>query len=162
MHPWLTLACALTRGPTRNLGVSGRCSNQLSCPARARWFRKCRSDLPNYWFLTKSKLHFIYLVPTNFLIAQFYFTEPHDFATKIKSIIWKTYLVFIVYLIRVTTHFIFSTNENTPQLNLLVFEEAKKNHPKVYCAVQTVEEVIAADTEHISLLHLQITITLQK
>ena len=31
---WLILACALTRDQTCNLGVLGRCSNQLSYPAR--------------------------------------------------------------------------------------------------------------------------------
>ena len=32
---WLVLACALTGDGSRNLGVSGRCSNQLSYQARA-------------------------------------------------------------------------------------------------------------------------------
>ena len=33
---WLILVCALTRDQTCDLGVLGRCSNQLSYPARAR------------------------------------------------------------------------------------------------------------------------------
>ena len=32
---WLILVCALTRDQTHNLGVLGRCSNQLSHPVRA-------------------------------------------------------------------------------------------------------------------------------
>lgn len=35
IHSWLTPVCALTGEGTRNLGVSGRCSNQLIYPARA-------------------------------------------------------------------------------------------------------------------------------
>ena len=30
MHSLVDLVCALTRGPTCNLGLSGQCSNQLS------------------------------------------------------------------------------------------------------------------------------------
>lgn len=71
-------------------------------------------------------------------MAQFHFTELHIFAIKIKAIFCENYLVFIVHFISHCPFYFISTNKNTPQFSLLVFQEAKKNHPKVYCTVQTV------------------------
>lgn len=106
----------------------------VSNKALFRCFLKCESCLQNYWCPTKSMLCFIYLVPTKFVMARFYFPQPHILATKIKSIICEIYLLFILHLIRVAAHltFFFSIDKNTPQFSLLVFQEAKNNHPKVY------------------------------
>lgn len=75
----------------------------VNCRALFTWFSKCESHLLNYWHPTKSKLHFICLLPTNFLMTQFYFPELHVLALKIKSIC-EICLVFTVHLIRAIAH----------------------------------------------------------
>lgn len=102
------------------------------------WFLKGESHSINYWHPKKSKLLFINLVPTKFLMAQFYFPELRVLTTTIKSIICKIYLVFIYFFDE--SHcpfytFFFLTN-NMLQFSLLLFQEAK--NPKVFYAVQKV------------------------
>lgn len=73
-------------------------------------------------------------------MARFYFPKPCVLTIKIKSIICETDLLFMVYFVRVTVHFMhFSlTSKNTPPFSLLVFQEAQYTHPKAFCAVQQV------------------------
>lgn len=102
------------------------------------WFLKGKSHSINYWHPKKSKLLFINLAPTKFLMAQFYFPDLRVLTTTIKSIICKIYLVFIISLMKVTAHFIlfFFLTNNILQFSLLLFQEAK--NPKVFYAVQKV------------------------
>lgn len=101
------------------------------------WFLKGESHSINYWHPKKSKLLFINLAPTKFLMAQFYFPDLRVLTTTIKSIICKIYLVFIISLMKVTAHFIlFFLTNNILQFSLLLFQEAK--NPKVFYAVQKV------------------------